>query len=393
MLQIHGTCDACRTGRPPVAEGGVTELLFARDALRIAIATERSGLDFYSRAARITSDPRGRRVFEKLAEEEKEHLGTLETRYRELLQQDPQLESRPTFLFFKGAANGLFAAGAEQLAKGVNDREALMIGIKCERGSHRFFKRYGEKFEDSEGKTDLSRVRRRGAAHLELLIREYRALVERQRRRGKAEARNAGRARAQPAPRDRPPSSHHRLRRHPVPVDLIARAAGAGLTMVSVTDHDTIAGLAEARAAGGAPRHAARQRHRDHRRRGGPRRPHAWRTSSILPTAGSPSSCAHSAPIAFAACMRSRNGCATLGCAIDVDALLPPRAHAGAEHRPSACRRRAGGAGHARDRTDAFDRLHRPWPSGVRAEKRPTPDEVIADRREAGGIASLAHPG
>ncbi|HVH57030.1 MAG TPA: transcriptional repressor, partial [Vicinamibacterales bacterium] len=102
VLQIHGTCDACQTGRPPLAEGGVTELLFARDALRIAIATERSGLEFYSRAARMTKDARGRRVFEKLAEEEKEHLGTLERRYRELLQQDSQLESRPTFLFFKG---------------------------------------------------------------------------------------------------------------------------------------------------------------------------------------------------------------------------------------------------------------------------------------------------
>ena len=184
VLQIHGTCEACRTGRAPVAEGGVTELLFARDALRIAIATERSGLDFYSRAARITKDARGRRVFEKLAEEEKEHLGTLEKRYGELLQQDPQLESRPTFLFFKGAANGLFAAGAEQLAKGVNDREALMIGIKCERGSHRFFKRYGEKFEDSEGKKIFLEFADEERAHLDLLIREYRGLVERQQRRG-----------------------------------------------------------------------------------------------------------------------------------------------------------------------------------------------------------------
>ena len=183
VLQIHGTCEACRTGRPPTAEGGVTELLFARDALRIAIATERSGLDFYSRAARITKDARGRRVFEKLAEEEKEHLGTLEKRYRELLQQDPELESRPTFLFFKGAANGLFAAGAEQLAKGVNDREALMIGIKCERGSHRFFKRYGEKFEDSEGKKIFLEFADEERAHLDLLIREYRGLVERQKRR------------------------------------------------------------------------------------------------------------------------------------------------------------------------------------------------------------------
>jgi Fur family ferric uptake transcriptional regulator len=198
VLQIHGTCDACQTGRPALAEGGVTELLFARDALRIAIATERSGLEFYSRAARLTSDAHGRRVFEKLAEEEKEHLGTLEARYRELLQQDPQLESRPTFLFFKGAANGLFAAGAEQLAKGVNDREALMIGIKCERGSHRFFKRYGEKFEDSEGKRIFLEFADEERAHLELLIREYRSLLERQRLR-----RRATPARSKPRRRER----------------------------------------------------------------------------------------------------------------------------------------------------------------------------------------------
>src|SRR5215208_5379671 len=153
VVQIYGECENCRTGRKaPAIDGSTTELLFARDALRIAIATERSGLEFYSRAAAITRDPRGRRVFQKLAEEEQEHLATLEARSRELRLQDPQLESRPTFLCFKRAANGLFAAGAERLANGVDDRQALMIGIKCERGSHRFFKRYGDKFEDSEGK-------------------------------------------------------------------------------------------------------------------------------------------------------------------------------------------------------------------------------------------------
>ena len=122
-------------------------------------------------------------MFQKLAEEEKEHLGTLEKRYRELLQQDPQLESRPTFLFFKGAANGLFAAGADQLTKGVNDRQALMIGIRCERGSHKFFKRYGERFEDSEGKRIFLEFADEERTHLDLLIREYRLLVERQRQR------------------------------------------------------------------------------------------------------------------------------------------------------------------------------------------------------------------
>ena len=187
VVQIYGTCEDCQKGRPVSAKGeATTEALFARDALRMAIATERSGREFYTRAAKITQDPRGRSVFQRLAGEEKDHLATLEARYAALLSADPLLESRPTFLFFKGAANGLFAEGAERLTKGVDDQQALMIGIRCERGSHKFFKRYGERFEDSEGKHIFLEFADEERAHLELLIREYRALVERQtRNRGK----------------------------------------------------------------------------------------------------------------------------------------------------------------------------------------------------------------
>jgi Fur family ferric uptake transcriptional regulator len=179
VLQIYGTCEQCQTGRAPAVDDGTTELLFARDALRVAIATERSGLDFYTRASRLTRDKRGREVFLRLAEEEKEHLSKLEARYKQLLAEDPKLEMRPTFLFFKGAANGLFAAGADELSRGVNDRRALLIGIRCERGSHRFFKRYGERFEDSEGKRIFLEFADEERQHLELLLREYRALAAR----------------------------------------------------------------------------------------------------------------------------------------------------------------------------------------------------------------------
>ena len=180
VVQIYGTCEECRTGRNTTPPIGHADLLFARDALRMAIATERSGLEFYARAARITRDARGRKIFQDLANEEKEHLATLETRYSELLLRDPQLESRPTFLFFKGAAHGLFAEGAERLMRGVDDQQALMIGIRCERGSHRFFKKYGERFEDSEGKQIFLEFAAEERAHLDLLVREYRALVKRQ---------------------------------------------------------------------------------------------------------------------------------------------------------------------------------------------------------------------
>jgi Fur family transcriptional regulator, ferric uptake regulator len=181
VVQIYGTCEACSTG--VAAEEPInSELLFARDALRIAIATERSGMEFYGRGVKLVKDPRAREIFRKLATEEVGHLKKLEDRYQQLLKQDAGLESRPTFLFFKGAANGLFSAGSEQLRRdGVDDLEAYRIGIRCERGSHRFFKRYGERFEDSEGKRIFLEFADEEREHLELLIREYRALVKRHR--------------------------------------------------------------------------------------------------------------------------------------------------------------------------------------------------------------------
>ena len=62
----------------------------------------------------------------------------------------------------------------------------MRIGIRCERGSHKFFKRYGERFEDSEGKQIFLEFADEEREHLELLIREYRALITRRHARPKA---------------------------------------------------------------------------------------------------------------------------------------------------------------------------------------------------------------
>src|SRR5690606_2326195 len=92
VIQIYGTCEACQSGQKAEPPARPVDAVFARDALRIAIATERSGLTFYTRAAKIAKDPRGRAVFRRLADEEKEHLSKLETRYKELVAADPTLE-------------------------------------------------------------------------------------------------------------------------------------------------------------------------------------------------------------------------------------------------------------------------------------------------------------
>ena len=182
VLQVYGICDACQAGRPPAPPRVPLETVFARDALRVAIATEQSGLAFYTKATKLAKDPRGKRVFAKLAGEEKEHLGTLQTRYKELVSGAPDLESQPPFLFFKSASRGLFAGGVEELAAdGVDDREALRIGIRCERESHRFFKRYGERLDESEGKRIFLEFADEERHHFELLVREFRSLVARSR--------------------------------------------------------------------------------------------------------------------------------------------------------------------------------------------------------------------
>ena len=178
VVQIFGTCDDCRTGKKTAPiDGATTELVFARDALRMAIATERSGLEFYTRAATLTKDQRGRTVFQELAAEERHHLGILEERYRELTAKDPQLESRPTFLFFKGAASGLFDAGTEQLRGG-----ASTMRRRCSSGSSASGARTSSSNATANGSRTPKASRSswslpmRNAPISTCLIREYRSL-------------------------------------------------------------------------------------------------------------------------------------------------------------------------------------------------------------------------
>ena len=193
MVQIFGTCEECRTGQTtPTIDGTTTELVFARDALRIAIATERSGLEFYTRAADLTKDPRGR---DGLSAAGGRGAGApRHARERAIGSCSPAIRSSNRgrrSCSSRARPSGLFAEGADKLRSGVDDQQALLIGIKCERGSHKFFKRYGERFEDSEGKQIFLEFADEEREHLDLLIREYRALRERA---TEAEARPAKRA-------------------------------------------------------------------------------------------------------------------------------------------------------------------------------------------------------
>ena len=181
-----------------------------------------------------------------------------------------------------------------KLRRGVDDQQALLIGIKCERGSHKFFKRYGERFEDSEGKQIFLEFAAEERAHLDLADRRVprASRAPRRQAQGAAEPKLArsdqgknltaasrrnltGKSRV---PRDRPSHPHDRLRR-------ALHAGGAGgrapraraSTVLGLTDHDTVGRRRAATAAAcaragiefvpGDRDHGDRRRHRRPRAR------------------------------------------------------------------------------------------------------------------------------
>ncbi|TDI27725.1 MAG: hypothetical protein E2P06_00085 [Acidobacteria bacterium] len=106
VLQIYGICDDCQAGRRTPRPVATTELLFARDALKMAIATERSGLDFYTRGAKLVQDARARKVFQRLGRRSKSILGRSKSGTRGCLPRTRSSSPTRRFSFSKGPRTG-----------------------------------------------------------------------------------------------------------------------------------------------------------------------------------------------------------------------------------------------------------------------------------------------
>ena len=132
VVQIYGTCEECQTGRPGRIEGRDhgDDLRARRAAHRDCDRAQRARV-LYARGAHHAGSHGAAPSFRSWPKKRRNISARSRRATPQLLKTDPQLESRPAFLFFKGAANGLFAEGAERLSKGVNDQQALLIGIRA----------------------------------------------------------------------------------------------------------------------------------------------------------------------------------------------------------------------------------------------------------------------
>jgi hypothetical protein len=176
------------------------------------------------------------------------------------------------------------------------------------------------------------------------------------------------------------------------PRDLVARAAAAGITVMSVTDHDTIGGLAEATAAA-APRGIRLVPGIEITAVEGTRDVH------VLGYFFDPDNPQLAVFLAAQRADRIRRTRAIadrlreLGYAIDCEPLLARATQPGRSIGRPQLADALVAAGHAQDRSDAFDRfLGNDRPAYVPRTGAP-PEEVVDIVRQAGGITSLAHPG
>ncbi|MBA3887670.1 MAG: PHP domain-containing protein [Acidobacteria bacterium] len=177
------------------------------------------------------------------------------------------------------------------------------------------------------------------------------------------------------------------------PRELVARVCAAGITVMSVTDHDTVAGFAEARAAAAAQgltlvtgiEITAVERARDIHVLGYFFDPgneelarfleaqRADRLRRLVEIAGRLASLGHPIEVGPLTERAARRPGTSVGRPQIADALVA--------------------AGHATDRNDAFDRLIGAGCPAYVPRRGASPEEVIALVGRSGGIASLAHPG
>ena len=403
VVQIYGTCESCSTGRAPPTRPSTRSCCSRATRLRIAIATERSGMEFYGRGVKLVKDPRAREIFRKLATEEVHHLKTLENRYQELLKQDPQLESRPTFLFFKGAANGLFSRGHRAAAprrrrrsRGLPHRHPLRARLaSLLQALRRAVRGFGRQ-------AHLPGVcRRRARASRAADPRVPRAREAPSRRRGQATAEAVAlqtpeaRGGLGPIVVDRPPHAHDRVGRAAVAGRAGRARRGGG------PDHDQRhrsrhrRGDRRGHGGGARRRHPRDARHRDHRDRRRPRRAHA----GLLLRSGEPATGGAAReparPARRRACARSPARLASLNMprgrrqGAAASAAARPGSSVG---RPQLARELVR-AGHVESVQQAFDRwLATGRPAFVPRTGRVRPT-VIETIHAAGGVASFAHPG
>ena len=156
-FQIYGLCEDCRLSRPAgYGQQCDTEKIFARDALVMAVAMEKRGIEFYRDAARRNQDCAGSEAFSRIAEEVARHLEQLEAALSEVQLKEHGLEMAPVFLHFDPCELEKLIPDIEMYVRGgrleLDARQAMELALQFEQRAADFFRDYAGRFVETLGK-------------------------------------------------------------------------------------------------------------------------------------------------------------------------------------------------------------------------------------------------
>lgn len=175
-FQIFGICNTCRGLEiSSESESVHSDQVFARDALKIAIETEKRGMNFYQTAANIVDQESTRETFLEMLNDEKRHLSRLESEWNRLIQSNQKILDAPVFLHFDfNALRRIFPSKEEisqKLTTDLSEEEALELAMKMESDAYNFFSKYADKFSDSKGRDIFLKFAEEENEHYEIIRR------------------------------------------------------------------------------------------------------------------------------------------------------------------------------------------------------------------------------
>lgn len=182
-FQIFGICRDCRKREEPAEASIDADMIFARDALKIAIETEKRGVRFYLTASEIVAHESTRRTFFEMLRDEEKHLSSLEREWSRLINEHPEVLDAPVFLHFDfEALQKIFPSKDEinrRLKPDMEEEEALRLAMAMEKDAADFFTRYADKFDDTQGRDIFLKFAGEEVDHFNIIQRALEAVLAR----------------------------------------------------------------------------------------------------------------------------------------------------------------------------------------------------------------------
>jgi len=139
------------------------------DAIKQAIQTEKDVMDFYLKAATLTSNERGKKVFEQLAREEREHAGHFFEIYT-----GSDLGSFEDFMAMPPSKGHAMLKQLEKaLDENIHERKAMELAMKEEEDLVKNLQMTASRIVDPSVRAVFERMARETENHYAIIESEY----------------------------------------------------------------------------------------------------------------------------------------------------------------------------------------------------------------------------